>query len=38
MGLPTLPMQLEYSLVGRTLVLRDYPSSLIVDFLPEAIP
>ncbi len=37
-GLPKLPMELEYRLVGRTLVLRDVESNLIVDFLPEAIP
>ena len=38
MGLPKLPMELEYRLVGRTLVLRDSEANLIVDFLPEAIP
>jgi len=38
MGLPKLPMELEYRLVGRTLVLRDSEANLIIDFLPEAIP
>ena len=38
MALPKLPMELEYRLVGRTLVLRDTEANLIVDFLPEAIP
>ena len=37
-GLPKLPMELEYRLVGRTLVLRDVEANLIVDSLPEAIP
>jgi hypothetical protein len=38
MHLPQLPMELEYRLVGRTLVLRDSQANLVVDFLPEAIP
>jgi hypothetical protein len=38
MNLPKLPMELQYSLVGKTLVLRDSEAGLIVDFLPEAIP
>ncbi|MCU1338157.1 MAG: hypothetical protein JWO19_3738 [Bryobacterales bacterium] len=38
MGLPKLPMELEYRLVGRTLILRDGEANLIIDFLPEAIP
>ena len=38
MGLPVLPKELEYRLVGRTLVLRDVEANLIIDFLPEAIP
>ena len=38
MGLPKLPMELEYRLVGWTLILRDSEANLIVDFLPEAIP
>jgi hypothetical protein len=38
MGLPKLPKELEYRLVGRTLVLRDSEANLVVDYLPEAIP
>ena len=38
MVLPKLPMELEYRLVGRTLLLRDSEANLIIDFLPEAIP
>jgi hypothetical protein len=36
--LPKLPKDLEYRFVGRTLVLRDSESSLIVDYLKEAVP
>ena len=36
--LPVLPKELEYRFVGRTLVLRDRESSLIVDYLKEAAP
>ena len=36
--LPELPEPLEYRFVGRNLVLRDRAASLIVDFLPKAIP
>jgi hypothetical protein len=38
MTLPKMPMELEYTLVGWTLVLRDFEAGLIVDYLPEAIP
>jgi len=38
MGLPKLPMELEYRLVSKTLILRDVEANLIVDYLPEAIP
>ena len=37
-GLPKLPAELEYRIVGRSLVLRDVRANLIVDFLQEAIP
>jgi hypothetical protein len=37
-ALPKLPKDVEYRFVGRTLILRDRESSLIVDFLKEAIP
>jgi hypothetical protein len=36
--LPRLPKQLTYRFVGRTLVLLDSNTGLIVDVLPEAIP
>jgi len=36
--LPQLPKELEYRFVGRTLILRDRDSSLIVDYLKEAVP
>lgn len=35
--LPKLPKELEYRLVGSTLVLRDEPANLIVDYLPKAV-
>lgn len=36
--LPKLPEPLEYRFVGRTLILRDRESNLIVDFMKEATP
>jgi hypothetical protein len=36
--LPALPEELEYRFVGRTLILRDVYASLIVDFIPNALP
>jgi hypothetical protein len=38
MNLPDLPKELDYRIVGRTLVLRDVAANLIVDYLPNAIP
>jgi hypothetical protein len=38
LNLPKLPKELEYRIVGRTLVLRDIASNLVVDFLPDALP
>jgi len=38
LNLPRLPPELEYRLVGRTLVLRDVKSNLIVDFMANAMP
>ena len=38
LNLPHLPGELQYRIVGRTLVLYDVGSKLIVDFLPEAFP
>lgn len=36
-SLPELPEDLEYRIVGRTLLLRDVHANLIVDFFPNAI-
>jgi hypothetical protein len=38
MVLPELPMELAYRFVGRSLVLLDNKTNLIVDFLPETLP
>ena len=38
MKLPKLPKDIEYRFVGRTLVLRDRESNLIVDYMKEAVP
>jgi len=37
MNLPALPAQLEYRVVGRSLILRDLEANLVVDFLRDAI-
>jgi len=37
LNLPPLPPDLEYRVVGRTLILRDIDANLIVDFVPNAI-
>ena len=36
--LPPLPRELEYRIVGRTLVLRDVDASLVLDYIPNAVP
>jgi hypothetical protein len=36
-SLPKLPEQLEYRIVGTSLILRDVNANLIVDFIPGAI-
>ncbi len=36
--LPRLPGEVQYRIVGSTLVLYDTASNLIVDFLPDAVP
>src|SRR5262245_28356664 len=36
--LPVLPKDLEYRIVGRTMILRDVDANLIVDYIPKAIP
>lgn len=38
LNLPRLPGELQYRIVGTTLVLYDTASDLIVDFLPDAVP
>ena len=38
LNLPDLPRELDYRIVGHTLVLRDVGANLIVDYIPEAIP
>ena len=38
MHLPQLPKELQYRIVGSTLVLYDMSSNLIVDFMPNAVP
>jgi hypothetical protein len=37
-NLPELPPELEYRVVGQTLVLHDATANLIVDYIPNAIP
>ena len=36
--LPELPPDLEYRLVGRSLILRDVDAALILDYLAEGVP
>lgn len=38
LGLPPLPPEVEYRVVGNDLVLRDIEANLIVDFISNAIP
>jgi hypothetical protein len=38
LNLPRLPPEVEYRLVGRTLVLRDSEANVILDFVPDALP
>lgn len=37
-ALPRLPAELQYRIIGSTLVLWDHHANLIVDFLPDAFP
>jgi hypothetical protein len=37
MSLPKLPKELDYRLVGNTLVLRDCDANIVVDLIPNAI-
>lgn len=36
--LPPLPKELEYRILGRYLVIRDVDASLILDYIPGAVP
>jgi len=36
-SLPKLPEQLEYRIVGKTLIIRDVEANIIVDFVPNAL-
>jgi hypothetical protein len=36
-SLPKLPEQLEYRIVGKSLIIRDVEANIIVDFAPNAI-
>ena len=36
--LPPLPKELEYRILGRYLVIRDVDASLIIDYIPMAVP
>lgn len=36
--LPPLPKDLEYRILGSSLVLRDVDASLIIDYIPAAVP
>ena len=36
--LPDLPPELEYRIVGRSLLLRDVKANLIVDVLRDVVP
>ena len=38
MALPKLPAELDYRLIGTTLILRDNAANLIIDMMPNAIP
>jgi hypothetical protein len=38
MKLPKLPNDIEYRFVGRTLLLRDRQSGVIIDYLSQAVP
>jgi hypothetical protein len=38
LNLPRLPPEVEYRIVGRTLVLRDMVANLVIDLIPDAVP
>jgi len=37
-NLPAIPSELDYRIVGHTLILRDVHANLVVDFIAKAIP
>jgi hypothetical protein len=37
LNLPELPKELDYRIVGRSLILRDVDANIVVDFIPNAI-
>ncbi len=37
LNLPELPKELDYRIVGRSLILRDVDADIVVDFIPNAI-
>ena len=37
-ALPDLPPELEYRIVGRSLLLRDVKANIVVDFVRDAVP
>jgi hypothetical protein len=37
-NLPRLPPELEYRIVGKTLILRDTTANIVVDLIPNALP
>ena len=36
--LPPLPAELEYRIVGESLLLRDVKAAMILDYIPDAVP
>jgi len=38
LNLPSVPPEVDYRVVGHSLILRDTEANLIVDFIPNAIP
>jgi hypothetical protein len=38
LNLPRLPPEVEYRIVGRTLVLRDAVANIVIDLIPDAVP
>jgi hypothetical protein len=37
LNLPELPKEIDYRVVGRTLILRDVDANLILDFIPDVV-